>query len=152
MRFVRLCIANIFIFLLLCTACNRGGTGNAEVFIPVLRDNVHEIIETLDLAIKHRQHQTIMALYTAESAAAVQRSIQTGLGTAGTIDDLFILEFENRAENIVGDVELSIANDLRPEIRLPSGRRVRLFLVQEDGGWAIDVIASPGGEILLLTD
>jgi hypothetical protein len=122
------------------------------VVIPVQRATVPELVDTLSAAIRHRQHNTVMALYTPISASAVRRSINAGLGTAGSIDDLILLEFETIEETADQNVEIIGQFGSRLEIRLPSGRRIYAALSQEDGGWAIDVLASPGGEILLLTD
>lgn len=122
------------------------------VRVPVKRSTPADLIATLSAALKARSHKTILALYTTASAAAVNRSIQTGLGTAGSIDDLFLLEMEKPAVNSAIPVEIveNRAPDYR--IKLPSGVRLSLRLVSENNGYAIDVIASPGGEILLVSD
>ena len=93
-----------------------------------------------------------MALYTEASAAAVQRSITSGLGTAGSIDYFFQLEFENTGKETQRPVKIISQLGSNLELELPSGKRLRCTIAQENSGWAIDVIASPGGEILLLTD
>ena len=161
MRIVRrhilaLLVALLLVALLLVAAagCSSSGSGSgkAEVPIPVQRGTVAELAATMTEAIRHRQHSTIMALYTEGSAAAVKRSINSGLGTAGSIDYLFLLEFEEDGEGEEQAVEVVGHFGARLELRLPSGRRVNATVIQENGGWAIDVIGSAGGEILLLTD
>jgi len=147
----------ILALLLLSAACGGGSNGaNArEIFIPVRRAEISELADTLTQAIRWRQHKTVMALYTEASAAAVQRSITTGLGTAGSIDDTILLEFENDTHDNKDEeraVEVIARYGERLELLLPSGKRINAVVTQENGGWAIDVIASTGGEILLLTD
>jgi hypothetical protein len=136
-------------------ACGSGGDSantKTETRIPVQRGSLSELVDTLSIAIHLRQHRTIMALYTEASAAAVQRSITSGLGTAGSIDYFFQLEFENTGRETQRPVKIISQIGSSLELELPSGKRLRCAIAQENSGWAIDVIASPGGEILLLTD
>ncbi|MDR2734276.1 MAG: hypothetical protein LBC99_06460 [Spirochaetota bacterium] len=150
-------ISGILIILacILLAVCGSGGDNantKTETRIPVQRASISELADTLSIAIHLRQHRAIMALYTEVSAAAVQRSITSGLGTAGSIDYLFQLEFENTGKETQRAVEIVTQTGSHLELELPSGKRLRCRVTQENGGWAIDVIASPGGEILLLTD
>jgi len=159
MRIVRIYTRIPVLFLILlclhgtsCSSSNGSGNKTVEVLIPVQRTVVTELVDTLSAAIQHRQHNTVMALYTAASATAVLRSVNAGLGTAGSIDDTILLEFElnEKKENPI--VEIIRQSDSKMDLKLPSGKRISVVLAQENGGWAIDVLASPGGEILLLTD
>lgn len=141
------------VFANLVLGCNPDDSAAKAVVvhIPVQRATVAELVATLREAIRHGQHKVVQGLYTQASAAAVQRSIKAGLGSAGTIDGAILLEFEHPAAK--GKTPITIVEE-RPSylcLRLPSGNQIQCTLVNE-GGVAIDVLASAGGEILLLSD
>lgn len=141
------------VFASLVTGCDADDTVSKApvVRIPVRRSTVAELVATLREAIRHGQHKVVQGLYTQASAAAVQRSIKTGLGTAGSIDDTILLEFEHPAAKSKASIEIIEEQPRSLRLRLPSGNLLQCVLVDE-GGLAIDVMASPGGEILLLAE
>ncbi len=154
MRIPRTILFGLMLLLAgLATACD-GDDAAAKVQvvrIPVRRANAAELVATLREAIRHGQHKVVQGLYTQASAAAVQRSIKTGLGTAGSIDELILLEFEHPAARTKAPIEIIEEQPKSLRLRLPSGNLLQCVLVDE-GGLAIDVLASEGGEILLLAD
>jgi len=137
----------------LVSACDTDDTASKApvVRIPVKRSTVAELVATLRAAIRHGQHKVVQGLYTQASAAAVQRSIKTGLGTAGSIDETILLEFEHPAAKGKAPIEIIDQQPKSLRLRLPSGNLLQCVLVEE-GGLAIDVLASEGGEILLLAE
>lgn len=141
------------VFASLVTGCDADDTVSKApvVRIPVRRSTAAELVATLREAIRHGQHKVVQGLYTQASAAAVQRSIKTGLGTAGSIDDTILLEFEHPAAKSKAPIEIIEEQPRSLRLRLPSGNLLQCVLVDE-GGLAIDVMASPGGEILLLAE
>ncbi|HPH04178.1 MAG TPA: hypothetical protein PK297_14590 [Spirochaetota bacterium] len=143
----------ILLFAGLVTACDVDDAASKApvVRIPVKRSTVAELVATLREAIRHGQHKVVQGLYTQASAAAVQRSIKTGLGTAGSIDEIILLEFEHPAAKTKAPIEIIEEQPKSLRLRLPSGNLMSCVLVDE-GGVAIDVLASEGGEILLLAD
>jgi hypothetical protein len=151
-------MAQSLVLILLAFACilpacdvDDGTSKGPQVRIPVKRSTVAELVATLREAIRHGQHKVVMGLYTQASAAAVQRSVKTGLGTAGSIDEIILLEFEHPSAKSKAPIEILEQQPRSLRLRLPSGNLLTCVLVDE-GGVAIDVLASAGGEILLLAE
>jgi hypothetical protein len=81
-----------------------------------------------------------------------------GIGTAGTVDERLLDEIaatrvpqtNDRPGGIRALQPLSDADSREILLSWPSGKEFSLALVKEQAAVRIDVLASPGGEILLI--
>lgn len=120
--------------------------------VPVKLATPAELAETLDACLKAADRATLVLLYAAKSREAVEQSNKLGIGTAGTLDEKLLAVLEDPARRGKG-LKLVRVLPASLQFELPAGGPVvTCAILLEDKAWRIDIVASPGGDILLLKD
>ena len=162
LRFYRLTAILLLSTALTLLNCQRDSDDAAEqeriASFEVSNDTVAALLDSLTEVIHEQYRENRVQLYTEESREAVEYNNTLGIGTAGTLDEIVLDEIdqyrrkirENAADNT--PVRLIQRNGDALLVTWPSGRQGTIIVRQTPQGVFLDIIRSPGGDILLIKE